>query len=98
MISSIGFSQLLTSMNTYPLLNVVSTNIKPTGSSHMTRLGIPVEAQVETLKHTENNFPDVESIVYFERDLNYFKAGKWMTKQVAVLMKKKKSNSLVGTV
>lgn len=55
----------------------------------MTRLGIPVEAQVEILKHTENNFPDVKSIVYFERDLNYFKARKWMTKQVAVLMEKK---------
>lgn len=47
--------------------------INPTGSSHMTRIRIPVEAQLEILKHAENNFLDVESTVYFERDLNYLK-------------------------
>lgn len=84
-------------MNDYAPLNIVYINIKPTGSSHMTRLGIPVEAQLEILKHRENNFPDIESIVYFERDLNYFQPGKLMTKQVANLIKKT-SSYLVGTV
>ena len=60
-------------MNIYPSLNIVYMKINPTGSSHMTRIRIPVEAQLEILKHAENNFLDVESTVYFERDLNYLK-------------------------
>ena len=64
-------------MNTYPPLNSVYINVKPTGSLHRTRLGIPFEAQLEILKHPEKTFPNVESIVYFARDLNYFESGNY---------------------
>lgn len=50
-------------INTYPSLysNLCKyAPIKLTGSSHTGRCEIPLEAQLEILKHIQNNVPDVE--------------------------------------
>lgn len=46
---------------------------------------------MEILKHRENNFPDVESIMYFERDLNYFKTEQYDDKSSGCFNEKKPS-------
>lgn len=50
--------------------------MKPTGSSYTTRPAVSAEIQQEILKHIESNFPDIESIIYFEVHLNYLETEK----------------------
>lgn len=66
--------------------------VKPTGSSHTSRFGIPVEAQLEILKH---KIIFLLLITYFQRDLNYFEIENYHD-QTANAMKK--SNCLAGMV